>query len=73
MCPPTSTTASSEAPGDVIEAQTAVKTLPDCSPMSQKQIETLFIIQKLMGTPNLVGIGHQFGPQIRIWKDLGPV
>ena len=41
--------------------------------MSQKQIETLFIIQKLMGTPNLVGIGHQFGPQIRIWKDLGPV
>ena len=26
-----------------------------------------------MGTPNLVGVGHQFGPQIRIWKALGPV
>ena len=24
-----------------------------------------------MGTPNLVGIGHLFGPQM--WKDLGPV
>ena len=41
MCLPTSTTASSEGPGDVMEAQTAVKTLPDCSPMSQVQIETL--------------------------------
>ena len=32
-----------------------------------------FIKQKLLGTPNLVGVGHLFGPQIWIWKDLGPV
>ena len=25
------------------------------------------------GTPDLVGVGHLFGPQIRIWKDLGPM
>ena len=30
-----------------------------------------FIKQKLLGTPNLVGRGHLFRPQI--WKDLGPV
>ena len=29
--------------------------------------------QKLQGTPNLVGVGHLFGPQIQIWKDLGPM
>ena len=32
-----------------------------------------FIKQKLLGTPNLVGVGHPIGPQIQIWKDLGPV
>ena len=32
-----------------------------------------FIKQKLQGTPNLVGAGHLFGPQIRIRKDLGPL
>ena len=32
-----------------------------------------FIKQKLQGTPNLVGVGHPIGPQIQIWKDLGPV
>ena len=32
-----------------------------------------FIKQKLPGTPNLVGVGHLFGPQIQIWKDLGLV
>ena len=31
----------------------------------------IFIKQKLLGTPNLVGIGHLIGPQIQIWKDLG--
>ena len=33
----------------------------------------IFIKQKLLGTPNLVGVGHLRGPQIQIWKDLGPV
>ena len=32
-----------------------------------------FIKQKLQGAPDLVGVGHLFGPQIRIWKDLGPM
>ena len=32
-----------------------------------------FITQKLLGTPNLVVVGHLIGPQIQIWKDLGPV
>ena len=32
-----------------------------------------FIKQKLLGTPNLVGACYPTGPQIRIWKDLGPV
>ena len=32
-----------------------------------------FIKQKLLGTPSLMGVGHLFGPQIQIWKDLGPV
>ena len=32
-----------------------------------------FIKQKLLGTPDLVGVGHLIGPQIRIWKDLGLV
>ena len=32
-----------------------------------------FIKQKLQGAPDLVGVGHLFGPQIRIWKDLGPI
>ena len=34
-------TGSSEGPGEVMESQTAVKMLPDCSPMSQEQIKTL--------------------------------
>ena len=29
--------------------------------------------QKLQGTPDLVRVGHLFGPQIQIWKDLGPM
>ena len=32
-----------------------------------------FIKQKFQGAPDLVGVGHLFGPQIRIWKDLGPM
>ena len=32
-----------------------------------------FIKQKLQGAPDLVGVGHLFGPQIRIRKDLGPL
>ena len=32
-----------------------------------------FIKQKLQGTPDLVGAGHLFGPQIWIRKDLGPL
>ena len=36
MSPPTSTTRSSEVPEEVMEVQTAVKMLPDCSPMSQE-------------------------------------
>ena len=30
-----------------------------------------FIKIKLQG-PNLKGVGHILGPQIQIWKDLGP-
>ena len=38
----TSATGSSEGPEEVLDAQTAIKMLPDfCSPMSQEQIETL--------------------------------
>ena len=32
-----------------------------------------FLKQKLLGTPNLVGVGNLIGPQIQIWKDLGVV
>ena len=32
-----------------------------------------FIKQKLQGTPDLGRVGHLFGPQIRIRKDLGPL
>ena len=32
-----------------------------------------FIKLKLQGTPDLVGAGHLFGPQIWIRKDLGPL
>ena len=32
-----------------------------------------FIKKKFLVTPNLVGVGHLFGPQIWIWKDLGLV
>ena len=32
-----------------------------------------FLKQKLLRTPDLVGMGHLFGPQIQIWKDLGLV
>ena len=41
MCLQTSTTGSSEGPGEVVEAQTVFKMLPNCSPMSQEQIENL--------------------------------
>ena len=30
-----------------------------------------FIKQKLLGTPNTVGVGHFFGCQIHIWKNPG--
>ena len=33
----------------------------------------IFLKPKLLGTPNLVGVGHLIGPQIEICKDLGPV
>ena len=36
--------------------------------LGEKTIE-----RKLQNTPNLVGIGHMFGPEICIWKDLGPM
>ena len=32
-----------------------------------------FIKQKLLGTPDFVGAGHLFGPQIPIGKDLAPL
>ena len=32
-----------------------------------------FIKQKLLDIPDLVAAGHFFGPQIWIWKDLGPI
>ena len=41
MCLPTSATGTSGGPGDVLDAQTVIKMWPDCSPMSQEQIETL--------------------------------
>ena len=41
MCLPTSATGSSECPGEVTEAQTVIKMVPNCSPISQEQIETL--------------------------------
>ena len=28
---------------------------------------------KVAGHPQLSGVGHLIGPQIQIWKDLGPV
>ena len=40
---------------------------------SAVHFEGKFITQKLLGTPNLVGVGHLIGTQIRIWKDLGLV
>ena len=41
MCLQTSATGSSGGPGKVVEAQTVFKMLPNCSPTSQEQIETL--------------------------------
>ena len=32
-----------------------------------------FLKQKLLVTANTVGVGHLFGCQIHIWKDLGLV
>ena len=32
-----------------------------------------FLTKKLQGTPKLVGVGHLIGPQIWVWKNLGPV
>ena len=37
----TSAFGSSEGPGKVVEAQTFIKIVPNCSPMLQEQIETL--------------------------------
>ena len=34
-------TGSSDCPGEVLDAQTVIKILPDCSLMSQEQIEAL--------------------------------
>ena len=41
MCLLTSATGSYEGPGEGMGAQTILKMLPTCSPMSQEQIETL--------------------------------
>ena len=50
-----------------------VKGVQGASGASTVRFGENFIKQKLLGTPNLVGVGHLRGPQIQIWKDLGPV
>ena len=50
-----------------------VKEVRGASGASTMHFGKNFIKQKLQGTPDLVGVGHLFGPQIRIWKDLGPL
>ena len=32
-----------------------------------------FMTKKLLGTPNLVGMGHLLRPKIWVWKDLDPM
>ena len=41
MCLPTSASGTLEGPEEVLETQIVIKMLPECSPMSQQQIETL--------------------------------
>ena len=41
MCLPTSASGTLEGPEEVLETQIVMKMLPECSPMSQEQIETL--------------------------------
>ena len=41
MCLPTSASGTLEGPEEVLETQIVIKMLPECSPMSQEQIETL--------------------------------
>ena len=48
-----------------------VKGVQGASAASTVRFGKNFIKQKLQGTPDLVGAGHLFGPQIR--KDLGPL
>ena len=50
-----------------------VKGVQGASGASTVRFGENFIKQKLHGTPDLVGAGHLFGPQIRIRKDLGPL
>ena len=40
---------------------------------SDVHFSEMFIKQKLLGTLNIVGICHLYGPQIWIWKDLDQV
>ena len=49
-----------------------IKGVQGASGASTMHIGENFIKQKLQGTPDLVGVGHLFGSQIRIRKDLGP-
>ena len=50
-----------------------VKGVRGASGASTARFGKNYIKQKLQGTPDLVGAGHLFGPQIRIRKDLGPL
>ena len=49
------------------------KGVRDASVASTHHFGKNLIKQKLQGTPDLVGVGHLFGPQIWIRKDLGPL
>ena len=53
--------------------QGAQKGVPWDSGASAVYFGENFKKQKLLGTLNLVGVGHLFRPQIWIWKNLGPV
>ena len=54
---PTSATWSCEGPGEFVKAQTVIKMLPNCSPMSHEQIETL--ISKIWWTmPEIFDHNH---------------
>ena len=50
-----------------------VKGVQSASGASTVHFGNNFIKQKLLWTPDLVGAGHLFGPQIWIWKDSGPM